>query len=84
MWKSFHHCCRGTLLGSFCKFTKSSLLSKVPERTNFRKEEGFGLGKAAAGGFLLGIPGLLGGLIGSNKILVTCLRCGHRWKAGTM
>lgn len=45
-------------------------------------KKGFGLGKAAVGGFLLGIPGLLGGLIGSNKVLVTCLRCGHHWKAG--
>ena len=45
-------------------------------------KKGFGLGKAAAGGLLFGIPGLLGGLIGSNKVLVTCLRCGHKWKPG--
>lgn len=44
--------------------------------------KGFGLGKAAAGGLLLGPVGLLGGLIGSRKVMITCLKCGHRWKAG--
>jgi len=44
--------------------------------------KGFGLGKAAAGGILLGPVGLLGGLIGSKKIMVTCLNCGHKWQAG--
>lgn len=43
---------------------------------------GFGLGKAAAGGLLLGPIGLLGGFIGSNKVIVTCLNCGKQWKAG--
>jgi ribosomal protein L37E len=41
--------------------------------------KGFGLGKAAAGGLLLGPVGLLGGLIGSKKTTVTCLKCGHKW-----
>lgn len=22
------------------------------------------------------------GFIGSNKVMVTCLKCGHKWKAG--
>jgi tellurium resistance protein TerD len=44
--------------------------------------KGFGLGKAAAGGLLLGPVGLLGGLVGSKKIMVTCLKCGHKWEAG--
>ncbi len=44
--------------------------------------KGFGLGKAAAGGILLGPVGLLGGLIGSKKIKITCLKCGHSWKVG--
>lgn len=43
-------------------------------------KKGFGLGKAAAGGLLLGPVGLLGGVIGSGKIVITCLKCGNRWK----
>lgn len=43
-------------------------------------KKGFGLGKAATGGLLLGPVGLLGGLIGSGKVVITCLRCGHQWK----
>lgn len=43
-------------------------------------KKGFGLGKAVAGGFLLGPVGLLGGFLGSNKIKITCLKCGHQWK----
>jgi hypothetical protein len=45
-------------------------------------DKGFGLGKAAAGGLLLGPVGLLGGLIGSKKVIVTCLKCGYKWEAG--
>lgn len=43
-------------------------------------QKGFGLGKAAAGGLLLGPVGLLGGFFGSRKIVITCLKCGHQWK----
>lgn len=45
--------------------------------------KGFGLGKAAAGGILLGPVGLLGGLFRSKKVRITCLKCGHRWFPGT-
>ncbi len=41
--------------------------------------KGFGVGKAAAGGLLLGPVGLLGGLLGSKKVKVSCLKCGKTW-----
>lgn len=44
--------------------------------------KGFGLGKAAAGGLLLGPIGLLGGVLGSKKVMITCLKCGNKWEAG--
>ena len=43
-------------------------------------KKGFGLGKAAAGGLLLGPVGLLGGFLGSSKVKITCLKCGYTWK----
>lgn len=45
-------------------------------------KKGFGLGKALVGGVLAGGVGLLGGFIGSRKITVTCMECGHSWEAG--
>lgn len=44
------------------------------------KKKGFGLGKAIIGNVLIGPYGLLGGVIGSNKTLVVCLKCGKEWK----
>lgn len=46
------------------------------------KTKGFGLGKAAVGGILLGPIGLAGGLLGSKKIKVVCLKCGKEWIPG--
>lgn len=43
-------------------------------------KKGFGLGKAAGGWILLGPVGLLGGLIGSQKLMFTCMKCGHKWQ----
>ncbi len=43
-------------------------------------KKGYSLGRGVAGGVLLGPAGLLGGLIGSNKVVITCLKCGHQWK----
>ena len=42
--------------------------------------KGYGWGKAVGGGVLLGPIGLLGGFVGSRKVLITCLKCGHQWK----
>ncbi|WP_342421878.1 hypothetical protein [Paenibacillus sp. FSL E2-0178] len=42
--------------------------------------KGFGLGKAVAGGVLAGPVGLLGGVIGSKTVVITCLSCGHKWE----
>ncbi len=42
-------------------------------------KKGFGFGKAAGGAVLFGLPGLLAGGIGSGKVKVTCLNCGHQW-----
>ena len=42
-------------------------------------KKGFGLGKAAVGGLLLGPVGLLGGAIGANDIQFVCLSCGRKW-----
>lgn len=42
-------------------------------------QKGFGTGKAAVGVLLAGPIGLLGGFIGSGKIKITCLKCGHEW-----
>ncbi|MBA9079882.1 zinc-ribbon domain-containing protein [Rufibacter quisquiliarum] len=41
--------------------------------------KGFGAGKALAGALLTGGIGLLGGFIGSKKIIISCLKCGHKW-----
>lgn len=42
-------------------------------------KKGFGLVKALIGGAIFGSVGLLGGFLGSKKIKITCLNCGHSW-----
>lgn len=46
-------------------------------------KKGFGLGKAAIGGVLLGPVGLLAGFIGSKNIEFMCLSCKERWNSGS-
>ncbi len=46
------------------------------------QKKGFGFGKAAAGAVTVGGLGLLVGGIGSKKIEVTCLKCGHKFTSG--
>jgi hypothetical protein len=45
-------------------------------------KKGFSGGKAVAGAVLLGGIGLLAGTAGSNKIIITCLKCGFQFKPG--
>jgi hypothetical protein len=45
-------------------------------------DKGFGLGRAAGCLLLLGPAGLLGGLLGSKRAMITCLKCGNKWEAG--
>lgn len=45
------------------------------------KGKGFSTGKALAGGALFGIGGaLVGGMLGSGKLELVCLKCGKTWK----
>ena len=46
-------------------------------------KDGFKLGQAVGGAILLGPLGLLGGLAGSNTVMVTCLRCANKWAPGS-
>ena len=45
-------------------------------------KKGFSGKKAVGGALLTGGIGLLAGTIGSNKIKITCLACGHQFKPG--
>lgn len=46
-------------------------------------KKGFSLGKAVVGGIVLNpILGAATGMIGKDKIIVTCLNCGRQFKAG--
>ncbi len=46
------------------------------------EKSGFSGGKAAAGLVLMGGIGILAGTIGSRDVKITCLKCGHQFKAG--
>lgn len=42
--------------------------------------KGFSTGKAVVGTVIGGIPGtIIGGKIGSKKVIITCLKCGKQW-----
>lgn len=45
-------------------------------------KKGFSAGKAIGGALLTGGIGLVAGAIGSGKIRITCLSCGHVFKPG--
>lgn len=43
-------------------------------------KKGYGIGKGLVGVVAVGPLGLLAGGIGANKLIVTCLNCGHRFE----
>jgi tellurium resistance protein TerD len=43
-------------------------------------KQGFSMGEAVLGCVLLGPLGLVGGMIGGQKIIFTCLNCGYKWQ----
>lgn len=45
-------------------------------------KRGFKLGRAIVGSVLTLGVGAVAGLAGRNKMEITCLNCGHKWKAG--
>jgi hypothetical protein len=45
-------------------------------------KQGFGWKKGLGGAVLTGGVGLAAGFFNSNKVLITCLQCGHRWRPG--
>jgi len=45
-------------------------------------KKGFSGGKAVGGALLVGPLGILVGIHGSKKIIVTCLNCGNSWEPG--
>jgi hypothetical protein len=45
-------------------------------------KQGFDVGRAVVGDLLLGPLGLLGGMIGKDRVKITCLKCGHVFEPG--
>ncbi len=45
-------------------------------------KKGFGFGKAIAGGMISLPVGIISGAVGSRKIQITCLKCGHQFSPG--
>lgn len=55
---------------------------KCHSRELHSEHQGFSGGKALAGVVLAGDIGILAGTIGSKEVRITCLKCGHHFKAG--
>ncbi|MGM9567338.1 MAG: helix-turn-helix domain-containing protein [Clostridia bacterium] len=43
-------------------------------------KKGYGIGKGVVGAAIFGPLGLVAGNIGSSKVVVTCMKCGHKFK----
>ncbi|MGL4655186.1 MAG: hypothetical protein ACRCWM_04770 [Sarcina sp.] len=54
--------------------------SKCGSKHITAQKQGFGIGKAVVGVVALGPVGSLAGGINKNKIELTCLKCGHKFK----
>ena len=74
-----HNSLRGITNG---KTRRSGSLPKVQVVPTDQQQEGLWARKAVGGLFVIGPLGLLGGVIGSGKVKITCLRCGHTFKPG--
>lgn len=55
---------------------------KCHSRQIHSEKKGYSVGKALAGVWAFGGIGLLAGNIGRQDIIMTCLRCGHKFKPG--
>ena len=67
------------------KVSQEEVPIKCPlcDSTQFSTEtQGFSIEKGAVGTVLTGPVGILAGMIGSGKINITCLKCGHVFKPG--
>ncbi len=64
------------------KFPASITCPKCGSAQLFAGKKGFSGKKAVAGAIVTGGIGVLAGTIGSNQVLLTCLACGHKFKAG--
>lgn len=45
-------------------------------------KKGYGIGKGVIGAAVAGPIGLVAGNVGRQKVIVTCLNCGHQFKPG--
>ncbi len=43
-------------------------------------KKGYGIGKGVVGATIFGPLGLIAGNIGSGKVVITCMKCGHKFK----
>ena len=43
-------------------------------------KKGYGVGKGVVGAAALGPIGLVAGNIGAKKVVVTCMKCGHKFR----
>jgi len=72
----------------FPTFTQQPVVDNVPKcplcksTSITANQKGFGVGKAVIGAAVAGPLGLIAGNAGAKKVYITCLNCGHRWKAG--